>query len=663
MGSVTSCFNPTLYHKSLARFWPLWALYGLLWLFLIPLRMLNGYFELLRWGDSLPDTQEQIVRVARSLPDLLDAGVAIAAVFGVLCAMAVFGYLYTSRSACMMHALPLRREGLFLTQYLSGLSFSLLPHVAVALLTLAVEMALIPAEQWRVALPPLAVWLLAQSGVSLFFFSFAAFCAMFTGHILALPVFYGILNILVYVLYTLFTELMRYFFFGYAASSSLMPAPVYYCTPIYCLSEACSWQQVVVTLGNTATASDVWQLASPLTVLGYAVAGLVLALLALMVYRYRHVESAGDVVAIALVRPLFKYGVALCAGLCLGIFTYYFFNWSSSLTLSLCVLVWAAVGYFAAEMLLRKSFRVLRAWKGCAVTVAVLAMLCLAFFLDAFNVEGRVPQPGEVASITVSGDWGPPYDDGDLRFTSIDDPADIEQFIALHRAIVDDRDRVDYSSASYLPGDSYLSLDVVYYLSDGGSLEREYNSIPIYRVETDQVGSVTWAVQQLIRDRELVEQIYGFDACEPGRLVEAYLSDVYYLPDGSGQGGESGYYHHLDSAAGEDLMDLWRAVRADFDDGTIGVRYLFDDAERQANTYRTDLTFSFALPAAHSGPAELGENYLSLTITLTPNASRTLTWLRELGGLGAQYGLVSQDGETYDTGLSDPAPIPVDGAF
>ena len=46
---------------------------------------------------------------------------------GLVCAMAVFSYLYSSRSACMMHALPLRREALFLTQYLAGLSFLLLP--------------------------------------------------------------------------------------------------------------------------------------------------------------------------------------------------------------------------------------------------------------------------------------------------------------------------------------------------------------------------------------------------------------------------------------------------------------------------------------------------------------------------------------------------------
>ena len=36
MRSVTSCFNSTLYRKNLSRFWPIWALYSVIWLFALP---------------------------------------------------------------------------------------------------------------------------------------------------------------------------------------------------------------------------------------------------------------------------------------------------------------------------------------------------------------------------------------------------------------------------------------------------------------------------------------------------------------------------------------------------------------------------------------------------------------------------------------------------
>ena len=85
-------------------------------------------------------------------------------------------------------------------KYTPGLSNSL-PQGAVAVLTAVVELSFLPMEHWGAALSALMAWLLAQSGVCLFFFSFAAFCAMFTGHILALPAFYGILNVLAGVIY------------------------------------------------------------------------------------------------------------------------------------------------------------------------------------------------------------------------------------------------------------------------------------------------------------------------------------------------------------------------------------------------------------------------------------------------------------------------------
>ena len=129
MRSATSYFNFTLLRKNFARFWPIWSLYGLFWLAVLPLNILSNRIH---WDGGM----------ARSLPlNYLDGGpsaaVALTALFGLLCAMAVFSYLYASRSVGMLHALPLRREGLFLTNYLSGLLFLLLPNLAVFLLALA----------------------------------------------------------------------------------------------------------------------------------------------------------------------------------------------------------------------------------------------------------------------------------------------------------------------------------------------------------------------------------------------------------------------------------------------------------------------------------------------------------------------------------------------
>ena len=110
MRSGTSCFNGTLYRKTMARFWPLWALYGLFWMFAIPLNLMNRYFNYLRWTGGTGTPQDLLLDLAQSIPEYLAPGVWLAALMGLLCAMAWFGYLYNTRSACMMHALPMRRQ-------------------------------------------------------------------------------------------------------------------------------------------------------------------------------------------------------------------------------------------------------------------------------------------------------------------------------------------------------------------------------------------------------------------------------------------------------------------------------------------------------------------------------------------------------------------------
>ena len=43
MLSKRSYFNAVLYRKNLARFWPIWAIYGAMWLLILPLRFLTAF--------------------------------------------------------------------------------------------------------------------------------------------------------------------------------------------------------------------------------------------------------------------------------------------------------------------------------------------------------------------------------------------------------------------------------------------------------------------------------------------------------------------------------------------------------------------------------------------------------------------------------------------
>ena len=128
MRSVTSCFNSTLYRKNLS---PLLAHLGPVLgdLAVCPAPQ-SAHHDPAGADWALEDLTHSLDYCSWVSVGLLPELWARCWPSSLACcaAMAVFSYLDASRSACMMHALPLRREALFFTNYLSGLSFLLLPN-------------------------------------------------------------------------------------------------------------------------------------------------------------------------------------------------------------------------------------------------------------------------------------------------------------------------------------------------------------------------------------------------------------------------------------------------------------------------------------------------------------------------------------------------------
>ena len=167
MRSGTSFFDWTTFRKTVFRFWPLWTVYFVGWLFALPL---NG-LTMLRL-DANPgviydsDGSYYLQNFAEyTVPESVTRDVMIVfLIFGALAAMAVFSHLYSARSANLFGLLPIRREGLFLTHYLAGLAFLIVPNAVIFLLTLAVE-----AAGGCVCMEGLLFWLAVSCGERFFF--------------------------------------------------------------------------------------------------------------------------------------------------------------------------------------------------------------------------------------------------------------------------------------------------------------------------------------------------------------------------------------------------------------------------------------------------------------------------------------------------------------
>lgn len=612
----------TLLRKNVTRFWPIWGGYLTVWVLMLPAMLLAGGLD----SDTILHTLNPL-------------GLGLAAVFGVCSAMSVFSYLYRTQSVGMIHSLPIRREGLFLTNYISGLSFLLIPQVLVLLLTLLVQCL------GGNPTVPVLQWFLAQTFMVLFFYSFAVFCAMFTGNLLALPVFYGILNLLALGMCELINSLMGKFVYGFS-SLDILERMGTWLSPVMKLFQGLSGRYD----GGVYSYRGI-----PIALL-YALVGLVLAALALAVYRRRQLETAGDIVAVGWVRPVFKYGVAFCSAVALGSWLYNTFRlalptgpWSMLVLLLLCGLL----GYFAAEMLLKKSFHVLaRSWKGALALCLVLtaAALFMIFDLVGFN---RPPALESIQSVSVWRIDSAPWDSGEYGALQLTDREDIETVLKIHtlaarnaHAYQQELGRthtfatertLETGAEVYLDEYKEQQISLRYTLLDGSVRYREY-TIPMYYDDLSDPDSPAALLTGLLNRVQHVEQTYFGQISDDALLVESSLR-VYDV--------DAGEWTDVTVSDDDDRAALLEAVRADIAAGRIGRRFLFADMERYETCYTTDIRFHFYKSLQQNDGKQAGTETAeaswsaTIRISLQTTATDTLSCLKRLGILDEDHVLLT----------------------
>ena len=398
MKSGTSFFNWPLFRKTVLRFWPIWAIYAVVLL-------AQGPFRLAGWLRGAQDAVEA-ARFAQQVPALAATELAVFFVPAscVAAGMAVYSHLYFARSAAAYGALPIKRGAIFNSVTLAGL----LPILALNILA-GLACLLAGAGQFRAVLPAAAGMAASLCLVSLCYFGIAALCAQLTGSIIALPILFFSVCVASALLDELIIAALSDFAYGYAGNTG---GVLCLFSPIMGISRYLRTEGVGSVLQDGVYRVAGYRLSGWGYLLGYAAAGLLLLWPAQALYRRRRLESAGEVVAVNVLRPVFRYILAAGGALVLACFL----SWGLNLRLdrmgALGAAVFAAlmllggfIGWSAAEMLMRKSFRVFkmgRAWLGLGVLWALLTCLLFVVELDATGFERRVPAADEVRSVGVS---------------------------------------------------------------------------------------------------------------------------------------------------------------------------------------------------------------------------------------------------------------------
>ena len=607
MQSKTSFFNRTLFRKNLSRYWPLWGFASFVG-FLAPAALL---VRVIQSGE----TSVAPLRVREIYYYLVADAVPIVSIaYAILCAMAVWSYLYNARSVGMMHSLPIRRQGLFLTNLLSGLAMMAIPYLVAGGLGTLLFACCGGFDAWGTLATILAV-----IGQSVTFFGLATFCAFLTGNIFALPVLYFLLNFLAPLGDWLCNLFARGFLFGFTADYSgtvdfLCPM-VYLTQRLYVNSEYETVRDSALEYQNrltSVTLENAWLIAA------YAAAGLVFLALAYLLYRRRESERAGDVVAVRVFRPVFRFGVAALSAL-LGGRLLYALLWESfqagdtftPVPLAICLIVAGLIGYYAASMLLAKSLRVFR---GSAVGALCLVAACVAFCAgmryDLFGIERRIPDQNEITQLEIYLARNTYY------LTPEDQPELLSGAQDLQRTLIAQKDLIRSNYETYRHGgsssdpDASTNIRYVYTLKNGATVERFY-TVSFARSDLQTSGSYANVMDSFVNSPALRQARLRWG--DPEFHVESGWFSI--------QDGDDNF-----TLGTQECETLLSAIARDAENGNWGRYDWFED---DGTAYAMDLSFDFYRDLIDERGTHY-RSYDSIYITVRPEMTETKQALLDL---------------------------------
>ena len=569
MKSRTSFFNPTAFKKDLTRFAPVWVLYTVVLFMILTVVMIDDaeYYR------------------AASLADSLGFMALLNLCYGFLNGQLLFGDLFNARHCNALHAMPLRRECWFVTHTVSGLLFALVPNALMALVSL-----LMLGGGWTVAL----WWYLAAVLQYLFFFGLAVLSALCVGNRFAMTLVYGIINFFALIVYWFYHTIYEPLLYGVYINEQPF---VRFC-PVWQMmgnneliyvgrgESFDGFQYIYDYFVQSVSLGGGWGYLAICAVIGVAMLGI-----ALLLYRRRKLESAGDFMAVRALEPVFLVLYTMCMAAFFQMFAE-LFSADEYIFLALGLII----GFFTGRMLLMRTTRVFqpRGFIWFAVLAAVFGLSLLLTHLDPLGVTRYIPDADDISAAKISNSYSPVYDSAPY----LTEDADIETVRQIHQLILDG----EITEAEGTPDVYFNNLSILYNVnginvvrkydiactSPAGELARTIFSRPKYVLGTD---NLTTFVKSLDR--------------------------VYFDQDKAG-GNTSGELY-MDHTSGEYLKGLAEAILADCAEGTMAQHHGYHAFEEQY------AWIEFSMKVSENGTYW----YDYRTVIIYPSNRHTVAYLEE----------------------------------
>ena len=434
MNSKISFFNKGLFLSNIKRF--LWAgiLETLVMFLCFPFNLMIKTPRA-SWAENFADILERY----SEYPLLANLTICV---YAVVLAVLLFSYLHKPKMTTALHGLPVSRTTLFISTALSGIVLLIAPVLINLLLIILIKYTM-GIGTW-IVMSSVLRWAVYAICLSLVLFAFATFIGMFTGNPATHLIFTYIVHFLPLAFFAGFMVMCEMFLLGFDPAFNIpkwiMDLPMM--TVALDFTEPCT-HYIILNLILTA----------------------IFFVLGILVYKKRPLENAGDIVVFTWVKPVFKYGVSLCFSVAGFLYTAAISNMdtnSGMLTPTLLGMLWGAIGFCIAQMLILKTWRIFGAYKEFFGVLAVIAVIFAGFQSDITGFEKRLVAPLDVSQVSVNGFYNFPQ--SQITFT---DANAIEIVTRLHEGAIK-------NNGKFNENDYNVHMGLEYVLKNGKKIKRVY---------------------------------------------------------------------------------------------------------------------------------------------------------------------------------------------
>ena len=445
--------------KDFGRFWPVWV----------------GYLLVLALFQVILSNDGMTYWYASNIGQCITIMGVVNGIYALVVAQMLFGDLFNPRMCNGLHSLPLQREQWFGAHITAGFLFSIIPTVLMTGFSeIIIALYSTMVDGWQLPL----YWLAGTNIQYIFFFGLAVFCMMCSGNRFGSTILYGMANfgsLLVYLLVDqVYTPLLK----GVVTLS----APFEVTSPMVHIAAT-----KFVNVDRTPTGRTYFENGMEMneyiatfevipagwryiTVL--ALVGIVLLVLARVMYKKRHLECAGDFLAVRWLEPVFQVVFTVLCGSGFHAVFLLFFGLNTEFVYFIMG-IGMLVGWFAGRMLLERTTRVfrLKTVGGFLLTAAAVALSLFITYLDPLGIQVWVPELDDLRYATVS-----------IRYQSdytTENPAEMADLIRLHEVALEQNVSVhpDYDHYYYNPDNNdpnAVRISLTYHQNNGLRSSREY---------------------------------------------------------------------------------------------------------------------------------------------------------------------------------------------